>query len=129
MKINIVVTGGMFDSQAGYSAWRFCQQAVTAGHSIVQVFFYQQGVYHGTQLAVPLADEFDAHGRWLVLAEQADIPLMVCVSASEHRGVLSAAQAQEHAKTASNLHPNFSVAGLASLHQASLLADRTVTFK
>jgi len=56
MNFNIVVSGGMFDSQAGYSAWCFCQQALAAGHSIGQVFFYQQGVSHGSQLAVPLAD-------------------------------------------------------------------------
>ena len=129
MKINILVTGGLFDSQAGLAALQFCRAVEQAGHSITQVFFYQAGVSQATLLAEPLADEFDAPSEWANFKEQFAIDLVVCVSAAERRGIIGQQQMQDLAKPASNLHPAFSVAGLGALHDASLAADRTVTFK
>lgn len=129
MKINLLLTGGLFDSQAGYSAWQFCKAALEAGHTIQQVFFYQHAVSHGTRLAVPSAGEFDAPGQWVQLSRQASFPLVVCVSAAERRGLVSEDQDQQGDATASNLHSAFTVAGLGALHEASLSSDRTVTFK
>lgn len=129
MKINILITGGLYDSQSAYAALRFSQAAIAAGHSIEQIFFYQQGVSIATQLSVPLADEFDGSGEWAAFVQLHSLPLVVCVSAAERRGVIGAEQQAEHAKQTSNLHPAFSIAGLGALHQASLTSDRTVTFK
>jgi tRNA 2-thiouridine synthesizing protein D len=129
MKINILVTGPQYDSAAAFSAWRFCRVALKAGHQISQVFFYQQAVNQGNQLIAPLADEFNAPQRWQELWDDYQIPLIVCVSASERRGVLNAAQADELRKNSNNLHASFSVEGLGSFHAACLEADRTVTFK
>ncbi|MEM7358287.1 MAG: sulfurtransferase complex subunit TusD [Pseudomonadota bacterium] len=129
MKLNILVSGGLHDSQAGYSAWEFCRAALAQGHDITQVFFYQQGVSQATQLAVPLTDEFDATEAWATLSSEADIPLVVCVSAAERRGVLNEEQRLEAEKAVSNLHAGFEIAGLGSLHEASLASDRTVSFR
>lgn len=129
MNLNILVTGGLYDTQAGYSALRFCQAALAQGNVIVQVFFYQSGVSQATALAAPLADEFDASTQWAELSRKWDVPLLVCISAAERRGILNDEQRIEFGKSASNLHPAFTVAGLGSLHEASLAADRTVTFK
>lgn len=129
MKFNVLVTGGLYSSQAGYSAWRFCRAALAAGHTVSQVFFYQDGVSQGSRLAIPLADEFDAVDAWQTLAGEYPVDLMVCVSAGERRGIIGEEQAQEHAIISANLHPRFRIAGLGALHDASLQADRTVTFK
>lgn len=129
MKLNILVSGGLYDSQAGYAAWQFCRAAVAGGHTITQVFFYQQGVSQATSLAVPLADEFDTTQAWVELSQQAEIPLVVCVSAAERRGILNEAQRLEANRSVSNLHDRFEIAGLGSLHEASLASDRTVSFR
>ena len=129
MKINILVTGGLYDSQSGFSAIQFCKSAIIAGHRIEQVFFYQAAVIQATHLAEPLADEFNAPEAWANLAESKDIELIVCISAAERRGILGDEQRIELVKQSSNLHSAFKVAGLGALHDASLNADRTVTFK
>lgn len=60
MKINVLVTGGVYSNQAAYSAWRFCRAALAAGNQIEQVFFYQDGVTQSSTLTVPMDDEFNA---------------------------------------------------------------------
>lgn len=129
MKFNILITGGLYDSQSGYAGLRFSQAALDAGHTIEQIFFYQQGVSIATQLSIPLADEFDGSREWGAFALAHSLSLVVCVSAAERRGVLGAEQQIEHAKETKNLHPAFSIAGLGALHEASLRSNRTVTFR
>jgi len=128
MKINVLVTGGLYSQQSAYSAWRFCCAALEAGHDISQVFFYQDGVTQASALASPLSDEFNALAAWVELAAQG-VELMVCVSASERRGVVGSDQSAELGFDQHNLHPAFASVGLGVLHEASLAADRTVTFK
>ena len=96
---------------------------------LARYFFYQDGVTQASRLSVPLDDEFNAHDQWLAFAEQNPVPLVICISAGERRGVMSDAQASEYQLGAGNAPNGFSVAGLGSLHQASLGSDRTVTFK
>jgi len=129
MQFNILVTGGLYATQSGYSALRFCKAALAAGHSISQVFFYQDGVSQASILSIPLEDEFEAVSDWAEFALQGQTDLVVCVSAAERRGILSAEQAQEFGKQAANLHPAFKVAGLGVLHEASLASERLVSFK
>lgn len=128
MKINLLINGGLYDSQAGYSAVQFCDAAVTSGHRITQVFFYQQGVTQGSALAEPLSDEFHASSSWAEISHNHDIPLVVCVAAGERRGIINPEQQLELGKNTYNLHPAFTIAGLASFHEACISADRTVTF-
>ncbi|MFT6406947.1 MAG: tRNA 2-thiouridine synthesizing protein D [Arenicella sp.] len=129
MKINLLVSGTLYASQSAYSALRFCQAANAAGHTISQVFFYQDGVTQANRLSMPLDDEFNALDQWVKFAEQNAVPLVICISAGERRGVMSDAQAAEYQLASGNAHPAFSVAGLGALHDASLDSDRTVTFK
>ena len=129
MQFNVLVTGGLTTTQCGYTALQFCQSAVADGHTISQIFFYQDGVSQATALAVTLADEFNPTEGWASFSDNHGAELVVCVSAGERRGILGAQQAAEFAKPASNLHPAFKVEGLGVLHAASLASDRTVTFK
>ena len=129
MKFNVLVTGGVYSSQSGYSALQFCKAAYAAGHTISQVFFYRDAVSQASRLTVPLGDEFNAVDQWQAFYQATNTPLVVCVSAAERRGVLNADQADEFAKDSDNLAPCFDVQGLGALHDASLDSDRTVTFK
>lgn len=128
-QINVMVSGGSYDSQAAYSALRFCRAASNAGHKVTQVFFYQAGAAVGNVLSEPLADEFNATQSWADFAETLGIPLVVCVSAAERRGVMGEEQRQDHDKPVANLHGAFRIEGLTSFHSACLKADRTVVFK
>ena len=129
MNINVLVTGSAYSTQSAYSALQFCYAAVAKGHVITQVFFYRDAVSQSSRLAVPLGDEFNAMDEWVIFAKTHHVALIVCVSAAERRGILNPEQADEFAKDAHNLHPSFEVEGLGVLHDASLNADRTVTFK
>ncbi len=129
MRFNLLITGGLYNSQAGYSALAFAKATIAAGHQISQVFFYQDGVTLGSRLSMPLDDEFEPVAAWAEFAAQNTLALVICVSAGERRGIMSDAQAAEFAKGLGSLHANFSVAGLGALHNASLESDRTVTFK
>ena len=129
MKFNILLTGGVYSKQSAYSALQFCEAAIAAGHTISHVFFYRDAVTQASNLSVPLDDEFNAVDQWQLFQQKHKTPLVVCVSAAERRGVLSAEQAQEFAKPSSNLATGFTIEGLGALHDASLAADRTMTFK
>lgn len=129
MKINLFITGGLYSTQCAYSASEFCHAALAAGHTISQVFFYQDGVSQASGLSVPLADEFDAVNTWADFSRQSGCELVVCVSAGERRGLVSTEQADEFELAGSNLHPAFRVEGLGVFQAASLESDRTVTFK
>ena len=128
MKLNILINGALYSSQASYSALQFCNAEIKGHHQISQVFFQQDAAAHGNTLTAVMSDEPDVVGKWARFSEVHSVPLIICVSAAERRGVLSAAQAEEFAKPAANLHSAFSVAGLGALHEASLASDRTVSF-
>jgi len=129
MHINLLISGGLYNTQAAYSAYQFAQSALAAGHTISQVFFYQDGATHGTALSLPLSDEFNAVDAWSAIAQQHSIPLVACISAAERRGIVGDEQASEAGLKTKNLHSAFVIEGLGSLQQASFEADRTVTFK
>lgn len=118
---NILVTGAPFDSLAAHSALLFSRAAVAAGNTIEQVFFYQQGAHIASGDIKLLDDDFDARSAWVEFAEQNSIRLCACVSASENRGVATT--------NGASLDHAFEVVGLGQLYEASLTANRTVTFK
>lgn len=129
MKFNILVTGGLYATQSAFSALQFCRAALLSGHSVTQIFFYQDAVTQANALSVPLSDEFDAVSSWAEFSKEHGVELVVCVSAAERRGVLNEEQAQEFDKAGANTHSAFTVAGLGLLHEAALASDRMVTFK
>lgn len=129
MKFNVLVTGNVYSSQSAYSALQFCKAAYACGHTVSQVFFYRDAVSQASRLTVPLDDEFNALEQWQNFYKSTNTPLLVCVSAAERRGILNAEQAADFDKDTDNLAPFFEVQGLGALHDASLVSDRTVTFK
>ena len=129
MRFNILITGALYSSQAAFSALEFARASIEKGHSIRQVFFYQDGVSNANQLSNPVSDEFDAVAAWAEFAREHSIELVACISAAERRGVMSNDLAQEFADLNGNLHSAFMIAGLGVFQEASLQSDRTVRFK
>ena len=129
MIFNLLISGPLYSSQSAYSALKFARAAVSKGHTISQVFFYQDGVSNANQLSNPLSDEFDSVSTWQAFAKENGIPLVACISSAERRGIVDDELASEVSSFAGNLAQGFEIAGLGTLHEASISSDRTVTFK
>ncbi len=124
----LVVNGPLYGSQSARSAYQFAKAIIEQRHTLVSVFFYQDGVTNGTALSVPANDEFDLSKAWQSLAEEHNVRLETCVAAALRRGVISEEEASQHGLTQNNLAWGFTQAGLGSLAEAMLVQDRVVQF-
>ena len=126
---SIVVTSPPLDSQGAYSAYRFITAALDSGHSIVGVFFYQSGVLNGSSFQTVLSDELDLVQKWQALGNKHAVPLQVCVTAANRRGILSKQDVEQDKDYAEfNLKAPFLSVGLGELAAQIHQADRTIQF-
>ncbi len=96
--------------------------ALTMNMSVVGVFFYQDGVLNGSQhLALP-NDEYQAHQQWQRLHHKYNIPLHLCATAAEKRGLSD----DINDKQTTNVHEAFTLSGLGELVELNVKADRLV---
>lgn len=121
-----------YNSQASFSALRFCEAVLAQGHEIFRVFFYQDGVHSCTALAAPPQDEFDIYQAWQDLQAQHQLDFVTCIAAAARRGVIDQKEAARHNKLAENLGHNlakgFELSGLGQLVEANTASDRLITF-
>ncbi|MCP4874378.1 MAG: sulfurtransferase complex subunit TusD [Gammaproteobacteria bacterium] len=128
MKFAILVNEGPYTHQASDSAYHFTEAALRAGHAVVRVFFYHDGVNNGTRLSVPPQDDRNISERWSALAEQYDVELILCVAAAQRRGLLDEDEAKRAGKDGNNMAPGFQISGLGQLIDAGIQADRLIVF-
>ncbi|MEZ5561079.1 MAG: sulfurtransferase complex subunit TusD [Pseudomonadales bacterium] len=128
MKLAIAVHGAPYSSQSSATALRFARAALAAGHSLVRVFFYHDGVHTANALAVPPQDEASPLPGWIQIAEEHGVELAVCIAAALKRGLVDAAERDRYELSAASLHPAFTLVGLGQLVDAVAASDRFVTF-
>ena len=128
MKFGILVNEGPYTHQASDTAYHFVEAALRAGHEIVRVFFYHDGVNNGTRLSVPPQDDRNISDRWSALAQQHGVELILCVAAAQRRGMLDEDEAKRAGKDTNNIAPGFAISGLGQLIDAGIQADRLVVF-
>lgn len=128
MRFAILVTGPAYGTQQASSAWQFARALLAAGHELVSVFFYREGVYNANQLTAPASDEFDLVRAWQQLHAEHQVSLHICVAAALRRGVTDDAEAGRLGLPGANLQPGFVLSGLGSLAEAALTCDRMVQF-
>ena len=128
MKYTIMIHEGPYQHQASDSALQFVRAALAQGHEIFRVFFYHDGVYNGTRLMVPPIDDRHLQRSWSALAAEYGIDLVLCVAASQRRGIMDAAEAKRHALNVDNIAPGFRLSGLGQLIEGAMLADRVLVF-
>ncbi|NCF35315.1 MAG: sulfurtransferase complex subunit TusD [Gammaproteobacteria bacterium] len=128
MKFGILVNEGPYTHQASDSAYHFTAAALRAGHEIVRVFFYHDGVNNGTRLSVPPQDDRNVSERWSELANEHGVELILCVAAAQRRGLLDEDEAKRAGKDSNNMAPGFQISGLGQLIDAGIQADRLVVF-
>ena len=113
----IFITRSPFDSLNGQTALCFCEAAISLGHEIEQIFFYQQGVLHASTDVQAGAGEKNMLQLWTHFAEQTKTPLNVCVTAAAKRGVLSEDDAKIFGRH-SNMDKVFCPIGMADYFSA-----------
>lgn len=128
MKFGILVNEGPYTHQAADSAYHFTEAALRAGHEIVRVFFYHDGVNNGTRLAVPPQDDRNVSERWSALADEFGVELILCVAAAQRRGLLDDEEAKRAGKDSNNMAAGFQISGLGQLIDAGIQADRLIVF-
>lgn len=128
MNIALFVLGSPYGSAAHRSALRYATAAINSGHQIYRVFFYHEAVSIGNQLTTPPQDENNLTESWATLAKTHQIELVVCIASALKRGILDATEAERYQHRVHNLHPSFELSGLGQLVDASLNADRVVSF-
>nr|WP_318383318.1 sulfurtransferase complex subunit TusD [uncultured Enterobacter sp.] len=128
MRFALMVTGPAYGTQQASSAWQFAHALLAAGHELVSVFFYREGVYNANQLTAPASDEFDLVRAWQKLHDEHNVALHICVAAALRRGVTDETEARQLKLDGANLQPGFTLSGLGALAEAALTCDRMVQF-
>jgi tRNA 2-thiouridine synthesizing protein D len=128
MNLSIAIYGAPYSSASSISAIRFAEAAIAQGHAIYRVFFYHAGVQTGSQLSTPPQDESALYHRWQSLASEHNIDLVICVAAALKRGILDNAEAERWNKPCHNMASQFNLSGLGQLVDATIKADRHITF-
>ncbi|WP_447926096.1 sulfurtransferase complex subunit TusD [Vreelandella sp. EE27] len=128
MEYGLLVTGAPYTSPAAHSALRFAKALISQGHTLVGVFFYQEGVLNASTLMSPPQDELNLKDAWLALNTEHGTALEVCVAAALRRGVLDEAEAKRHGLTQHSLEAPFELTGLGQLLVLQKRCDRFITF-
>lgn len=125
MKYVLAVKQPVYGSQGAYLAYQFALALLAAQHEISQIFFFRNGVSNGNELVYPANDEFNLVHAWQKLQQEYDVPLHLCIAASQRRGIVDKLTALSPQKT--NLAPGFTITGLGEFSKAVLEADRVIT--
>lgn len=107
-----------YANQSSRTALKFAQAVIAQGHTLEAIFFYQQGVSMANSKADIPSDELDNREAFIELNQQHKVPLLICVTAAEKRGLL-----------ADDCDSHFTVAGLAEMATISATVDRVIQFK
>ena len=106
----------------------FAQAALTGGHEIVRLFFYQDGVYNASGSVVTPQDELDLPRQWRTFVTEHRLDGVVCIAAALRRGVLNAEEAGRYQRDAVAVGAPWELSGLGQLHDAVQDADRLICF-
>ena len=106
----------------------FAQAVLAAGHEIVRVFFYQDGVLTASNNLVVAQDQQDIAKEWQAFIAKHKLDAVVCIAAALRRGVLDQAEAQRYQRDAVNLAESYELSGLGQLHDGLQQADRFISF-
>ena len=129
MNFALSIQGSPYDSACHWSALRFAEAVLEAGHSIHRIFFYHDAVLIGSNLQAPPQDEVDLTRSWQALSSQHHLDLCLCIASCLRRGIINQTEATRLEKPDENLHIGFTITGLGQLIEAALVTDRLVTFR
>lgn len=120
-KLAVVITTPPY-SNLTITALNYIEAALLSNINLVGVFFYQDGVLNANSKIHIASDEFQTIKRWQSLHEQYHLPLHLCITAAEKRGMSD----EDNASTL--IHHAFTISGLGELVALSTSADTLVQF-
>lgn len=118
-KLVVLVTTPPHDNLT-VTAITLIEAALLQGIDVIGVFFYQDGVINANVDVVIPNDEFQPLKRWQALHQTYKLPLHLCITAAEKRGL------SDEKTTGTNIDPAFTVAGLGELVELTASADRVL---
>lgn len=111
------------------TAIEYIHCALKAEVQIIGVFFYQDGVLNASKYLSIASDEYQALTHWQKLHNEYNLPLHVCVTAAEKRGLSEELTTEALPSSIfSNISEAFILSGLGELVELSAHADRVVQF-
>ena len=116
--IAFMVTSAPF-SNLTTTAIQIIESALSQQIPVVGVFFYQDGVLNANKNIVIASDEYQALQQWKRLYKTYNLPLHLCFTAAEKRGLSD--EVEQH-----NIDESFSISGLGELVELSCKAGRVV---
>jgi len=100
----------------------YVEVALVSGIEIIGIFFYQDGVMHANKDIDIASDEYQAIAQWQRLHKQYQLPLHICITAAEKRGIVCDQKENE------KINEAFTVSGLGELVEITTKASRLVQF-
>ena len=128
MKYVLAIYGSLGTSQSGLSALAFAHAVLDAGHSIILIFFYHDGVHHASALVSPPQDELNLPEQWQDLIDKFQLDAVVCIAAALRRGIINNTESERYELPASNLRDCYHLSGLGQFLEAIIVADRLIIF-
>lgn len=117
----VVVTTPPY-SHLTITALTYVEAALVAGIDVIGVFFYQDGAMHANKDISIASDEYQTIAHWQQLHQRYQLPLHVCITAAEKRGVVVGTIDNELVNEA------FTVSGLGELVELTTKSSRLVQF-
>ncbi|MBK6286610.1 MAG: sulfurtransferase complex subunit TusD [Gammaproteobacteria bacterium] len=128
MIFSLLVQESPVGRESSLAAYRFARGCIDAGHTLFRVFFFRDGVQHGSGLNIATASEANLPRSWQELAVVHQVDLVVCVSSALRRGIIDEKEASRHGLAGSNLRPGFEISGMGQLVEACIRSDRVLSF-
>ena len=130
MQYTLLITGSPYQSKACHTALRFIEAAMKKHpDSIKGVFFYEDAVLIGNQIAQPPRDELNLTQAWQALAKQHSIPLYLCIAAAVRRGILNESESRRYEMDQHSLANHFQLEGLGTLVDLMNTTHKIIQFR
>ena len=117
-KLAVVVTSPAHSNLTA-TAIDFVNTVVMSKHELVGVFFYQDGVLNANKYTSIPSDEFQSCTKWAELNKEHGIPLHLCITAAEKRGLSDESELN-------TIDEHFTVSGLGELVELTSICDRVI---
>jgi len=126
-KLAVVVTTPPY-SNLTITAIEYVEAALSQGIDVIGVFFYQDGAIQANENVSIASDEYQAIEHWTKLHHEYQLPLHICITAAEKRGITCEEVLDDNDAKSENLNDIFTVSGLGELVELSSSATRLVQF-
>jgi len=115
-------------SATARNALLFARATLDAGHRINRVFFFGDGALHANAFNAPAGQTHCLGEDWSAMAATHQIDLIACVGSALRNGIVDPATAKRLGIDCSNVRAGFEVSGLGQLVDATVTADRVISF-